>query len=211
MHSASKSYFLRGRVTYVQAILTPIFQTVAALLIVAGASKLRRPTALLGARAALRIPGGVLCVRALGAAEVALGAGAILAASAGTAAACACASMVFTVALIRLGRVAPEIACGCFGGAWESGRGAGGAAGAGTAGAGAVAEAGRLRLALNMLALAVCTAAAAVGVHGLPWLVRLPSVQAVAVVAGIGGCVFCAYLCFTALPAAWAAYAGVRR
>lgn len=177
------------------ATLTPIFATVAALLVLAGARKLVAPAGAASALGVLGMPAPATLARALALAEIAIGAFAIVRPSVLSAALCACAYAIFAAALLRLRRVAPGVDCGCFGSAAAGRRGR---------------SAGRFQIALDLLALAVCLLACATPPEGAEWLIARPPLQAGATVFGVGACVYGAYLCFTALPGAWAAYRGAQ-
>ena len=167
------------------ALLSGFF-VVCALLVVAGAAKLRSPYAAVGAlgTAGLRVPSGA--VRSLGAAEIAIGALAAVRPSAVTAAAVGFLYGAFAGLVLRLVRSADAAPCGCFGSAGP--------------------KASMMHCALNVVACATAIAAAVAPPPGIAWVVQQDPLVAVSVALGLGGAAFAAYLAFTAFPAAWGAY-----
>ena len=98
----------------VQALAAP-FYIAAALLAVAGAAKVQRPSATVGALRSIGVRAGRRTVQALGAAEVAIGAGAI-AIGGITGWAVGAAYLAFAVfVLVALRRGGAVASCGCFG------------------------------------------------------------------------------------------------
>jgi hypothetical protein len=95
--------------------LAPAFALLALLLAAAGAAKLRSPAPAGAALFALGLRSGAWVVRAIGAAELALGLAALLAPGTVTAALLAVAYAGFAAVVARLARSAPGIPCGCFG------------------------------------------------------------------------------------------------
>jgi hypothetical protein len=96
-------------------LLAPWF-TICAVLAAAGAAKLRRPDPTAGALRAAGLPAGPGAVRALGVAEVALGAAGVLTGSAPVAVAIGALYLgfaAFVAASLRSGRMVQT--CGCFG------------------------------------------------------------------------------------------------
>jgi methylamine utilization protein MauE len=167
--------------------LLPAFLVVAALLVVAGAGKLRSTD---GAQAALdaagiRVPPAA--VRLLGAAEVTVGVVAIWAPGTGSALLVALAYAGFAAFTVRLLRVAGgRVDCGCFG---VSGS-----------------EVGWLHVGLNAAAAAVAAIACLTPPPGAGWiLARSPGIAIPLAIGTLGG-VYAAYLAFTQLGAAWRSY-----
>lgn len=165
--------------------LAPLFATAAALLVLAGASKLRSP---LTARAALRatgVPVGDLAARLLGAGELALGAACLAWPTPLLAGCLAAAYLGFAAVVTQLLRRGAAVPCGCFGADAFS--------------------ASRLHAAMDLVAAAVCLAAVAV---------RPPSILSLAgdsptrivLVLGIAGATYLASLAFALLPGLWRSY-----
>jgi hypothetical protein len=168
----------------VPAFLTPAFATVAALLLVAGLAKLRRPERAARALAIAGLPGGAGAARTLGAAEAIVGAACLIAPGPALAAVLAAAYGAFALVVLRLR--AARASCGCFG-----------------------AEdvpAGGLHAALDLAAAAVAALGAAAGVHGLPWVAERATAVVVVGSLAIAAAVSAGHAAFTALPAAWAAW-----
>jgi hypothetical protein len=156
------------------AALTPLFAASAALLVVAGVAKLR---------AAGRD-------RALGVAELALGAAALANPTAPVAALVACAYAAFAGHVIRLLATGDRAPCGCLGAR--------------------SAPASRVHLALNLAAAGTACAAVLRPPHGPTWLATLGAGTAIALVLGIAAATYSAYLALSALPRAWGAYGAER-
>ena len=173
-------------------ILAPLFATVAGLLALAGALKLRSPS---GGAEAYPAPGAALGVRGarvVGAFELVLGAAAIVAPGRLVAALLAAAFAAFAAYTARLlaaggGRAAD---CDCFGEA-------GGSVGIG-------------HVALDLGCAAAALVAAIEPPRALASLVADAPLAGSALVAGVTAAVYATYLTYTALPSAWRAYAGVR-
>jgi hypothetical protein len=166
--------------------LLPAFASAALLLTIAGAAKIASPylaqASLSGA--GIRLPRAL--VRVLGAAEVSVGAAAILAPNTITALAAALAYAGFCAFIVRLLRAEGGGLCGCFGGAGS--------------------EASPVHLALNAAALAVCAVAAASPPHGPDWVFARDPLVAVAICIGVGAATYASYVLFTAFPRAWRSY-----
>lgn len=170
--------------------LTPPFLLACVLLVVAGAGKLRSPTAAAAAVAVLGVGprlgerGRRLLVRALALAEIALGAAGALHPSPAPALALACVYVTFALITLRLGR--RRASCGCFGQE------------------GAPASAGQSVLSLSLALVAGLGAVSAP--RGLPWLLARPVPSAAILLIGLAGAVVAAALTYTELPRAWAAW-----
>ncbi len=168
----------------------PGFDVVCALLVVAGVLKLRAPNAM---RRSLRLAGVSLppsAVRALGLAELAVGAAGANWPGPLTGGLVATSYAVFAAFVLRLGRLAGSADCGCFG---EAG-----------------ASVGPIHVALNVAACGLAIAAALDPPPGLNWIAGRTPLIAVPLALGTVAAAFAAYLAFTALPVAWGAY-GVSR
>jgi hypothetical protein len=162
--------------------LFPAFMTVCALLVVAGAAKVRSPSAASAALSSVRLPASRVSVRLLGFTEVATGAAAAVRPSPLTAGLVALAYGAFC-AFVRLGR---PVDCGCFGPA---------------------ATGGRLPHALfNAVACSVAAFAAVVPPRGIASIVGQAASIAVPLSLGVAASAFAAYLVLTELPRAWHAY-----
>jgi hypothetical protein len=166
------------------AAIAPMFATAAALVVLAGASKLRSREGTRAALSAVGLPGGEPIVLFIGAGEVALGL--VCLASPGRAAAgcLAAAYLAFALVIALLLRLDTAVPCGCFGAASFS--------------------ASKLHLALDLLAAGVCLAAAAVGVPGLFTLAD--GVQGVVLLLGVAGATYLSFLAFALVPQLWRSY-----
>jgi hypothetical protein len=168
-------------------VLISAFTVVCALLVVAGAAKLRSPEPARDALALVRARVPVAAVRALGLGEVALGAFAVLWPSAVAATAVAIAYGGFCAFVVTLIRAEERpTGCGCFGDA---------DAGAGTAHA-----------LLNAAACGVAVLAATAPPPGIGWVFARPVAIAAPLALGVATAVLAGYLAFTAFPRAWRAY-----
>jgi hypothetical protein len=94
-------------------LLAAPYLVVAAVLLLAGAAKLRSPAATAGALREAGLPGSPLVARALGAVEVLVGAAALLVDARVAAAALAAAYLAVTAVAWRQRRAGAD--CGCFG------------------------------------------------------------------------------------------------
>lgn len=152
----------------------------------AGAAKLRSPSAAVGAlgTAGLRVPSTT--VRTLGAAEIAIGVLATVRPGTPTAAVVAALYGSFALLVLRLVRSGEGAPCGCFGGAGP--------------------RATLAHCALNVVACGAAIAAALAPPPGIAWVVRQDPLVAVSLALGLAGAAFAAYLAFTAFPTAWGAY-----
>lgn len=168
------------------AALVPPFVVAALLLCVAGGLKLRSPEAAAAALHALALPGGVWAIRALAAAELALGGLCAVHPTGVSAAVLAGAYGAFSAVAALL--VRKRAACGCFGEgelpATMSHSAAGAALGA------------------------VAAATALAGPRGFGWILGRPATTATVLVLGIAGALYATVIVYTELPAAWAAWSG---
>lgn len=167
--------------------LFPGFVVVCALLVVAGAAKLRTPSA---ARDALRDAGlqpAAAAVRLLGATEVVIGAWAAVRPGVLAATLVAVNYGAFGAFLL----VARPARCGCFG--------AGGT------------DASPAHVILNGLACLVAVAAAVAPPPAIASVLSWPPLIAAPLALGLVAAVVAAYLLFTAFPAAWRAYGARER
>jgi hypothetical protein len=168
--------------------LAPLVWTVSALLIVAGAGKLRAPRATGRALRDAELPAHVAIARGVGAAELAAGGACLVHPAPASCGAVALAYMGFAWFILRLRRRNADADCGCFGErAFTPGGG---------------------HAALN---LGAGTAGLLAGLSPPPGIgavaARAP-LEAIAVGLGAVATVWLAYLVFTALPEAWGAYRG---
>jgi hypothetical protein len=167
--------------------LSPAFATVAALLVLAGVAKVRRPgpasdaAATLLARPLPRLNGAI---RVLGAVEIALGLVCLLAPGRAVAALLAGVYLLFAAVVLGLRRVSAS--CGCFG---ED-----------------LAPAGLLHAGLDIAAAAVAAAAAIAGPAALPELLDRPAGEAAVALLAVAGAVYAAWAAFTLLPRVWNAW-----
>jgi len=101
----------------VRTLAGPFF-VVAAVLGVAGVSKLARPASLADSMRRLKLPGGASAARVVGGVEVAVAVGALAGGHRWFAALTAGAYVVFAIFVVALLRTSPGArSCGCFGGA----------------------------------------------------------------------------------------------
>jgi Methylamine utilisation protein MauE len=166
--------------------LFPVFVAVCMLLVAAGLAKLRSPVGVRDALSGARVQVPRVAVRALGAAEVALGAGASLRPSPLTAGLVALSYGAFCAFVLLRG----PARCGCFGAAEADG--------------------GLVHALLNAAACAVAVVAAVVPPPGVGWIFGQKSLIAAPLVLGIAAATLAGYLMFTVFPVAWRAY-GVGR
>ena len=168
--------------------LTPVFVVACALLVLAGAQKLRTPGPAHHSLALAGLPVPAVVVRLLGAGELAIGAIAAVWPTVLTGALVALAYVAFCAFLVLLLRRAGGASadCGCFGGT---------DAGATTA-----------HVALNALPCVAGVLAATVHPPGLGWALTRPALVAVPLLLGTSAAVLAAYLAFTVFPRAWRAY-----
>jgi hypothetical protein len=163
-------------------VLFPLFAVVCALLVGAGALKLRSPSA---ARAAgLWVPS--VAVRVLGAAEVAIGVGGAARPSTLTALPVALAYGAFAAFVLVLMRSGGTADCGCFGAN-------------GT-------EVGLVHAVLNAAACGLAFAAAFAPPPGIPWILTREPLIAAPLTLGMVAAAAAAYLAFTEFPTAWRSY-----
>lgn len=166
-----------------QALTAPMLLA-AAVLCLAGLSKLRAPAGALRAFAVLGLPAHAAAVRALAAAELAIGSWCAITPSGAPAAAVACLYAAFAGAAALLAR--RQSSCGCFGedelpaSLWQS-------------------------LLSGLLALAAL-AAVLTPVHGLGWVLARPALEAVAIMIGVAGAAYATVLAYTLLPQAWTSW-----
>lgn len=167
--------------------LSPAFATVAALLVLAGAAKVRRPGPAADALATLLarpLAGLGGAMRVLGAGEIALGLACLLAPGPLLAALMAGVYVVFAGVVLRLRRLSAS--CGCFG---EDGP-----------------PAGALHVGLNLAAAGVAGAAAVAGPAALPALVDRPAGEAAVALLAVAGAVYAGWAAFTLVPRVWNAW-----
>jgi hypothetical protein len=166
--------------------LFPEFMVACTLLVAAGLGKLRSPAGVQDALSGARVRVPRAAVRALGAAEVALGAGASVRPSPLMAGLVALSYGAFC-AFVLLRRPAR---CGCFGAAAAGGE--------------------LVHALLNVAACAVAVVAAVIPPPGVGWIFGQEPLIAAPLVLGIAAATLAAYLTFTVFPVAWRAY-GVGR
>jgi hypothetical protein len=166
--------------------LLPAFVVACALLVLAGALKLRSPQPARDALALLGLGVPAVFVRALGVAEVALGVFAALrpgALSGGLVAGAYAAFCVTALSLVRADRSAD---CGCFGRASS--------------------VASWAHVALNAVACGLAVAVALVRAPGLGWIATRAPLVAATVTLALLAAAYAAYAAFTLLAPAWQAY-----
>jgi len=171
-------------------LLTPL-TTVAALLVLAGAAKLRTPQTAAAALAHGGLPVRGLAVRLIGGLEVGLGLAAIGVPSPALAVAIAGAYASFAVVTVRLLRAGEQARCGCFG-ARSS-------------------PVHPIHLALNLTGVAVATAAALTPVGtGLPAVVFAHPAGGAILAASAAAATVLAHQAYVAVPALWSAWTAAR-
>jgi hypothetical protein len=174
----------------VSAALAPAFATVAALLVVAGATKVRNP---LPARLALRAiaaPSGPVAVRVVGAAEIAIGALCLVRPDAIAAGLLTLAYVVFACFVWQLLRAGGSVPCGCFGAS--------------------LFEPSRLHVAMDLVAAAVALIAIASAPPALFAISSAPASEAL-VLATIAAATYLGVLAFTFVPELWRSWTPQRR
>lgn len=166
--------------------LFPAFAVACALLALAGIAKVRTPRPARDALALIgpRVP--ALAIRALGLAEIALGAFAVFRPVPIAAGLVAFAYAAFAVTALLLLRTDRSADCGCFGQASST--------------------ASLAHVALNVVACAVGIAAGFTRPPELQWVVTRSPLVAVTVVAGTAAAAFAAYAAFTLFVPAWRAF-----
>jgi uncharacterized protein YjeT (DUF2065 family) len=169
-----------------EVALFPVFLATCALLIVAGILKLRAPESARATLQLIGLPVPLAAVRALGAAEVALGVFAAIRPSPLAAGLVAAAYGAFLLTTLRLLGVEGGADCGCFGGA------------------GTVASPSHA--VLNLVACAAAAVAVAFPPPGVSWIVSRSPLVAVTLVLGTATAVFAAYAVFTLFAPAWRSY-----
>lgn len=171
--------------------LMPMFTVVCALLVLAGALKVRSPwpAAASLASSGIRVPAAA--VRAFGAAEIAVGGVALAHPSPMSAGAVALAYGIFAVFVARLRRRGDDMDCGCFGSEGTSVTG--------------------VHVGLNATACAAAVAAALSPPPGVAWVLTRTPVVLIPLVCGTAAAALAAYAAFTLLPDAWPAYGSEQR
>lgn len=171
--------------------LMPVFTVLCALLVLAGVLKVRSPwqaadsLALVGAR----VPASA--VRALGAAEIAVGGVAIVRPSTISAGAVTLAYGIFAAFIAVLRRRGHDVDCGCFG--------AGGA------------RATWVHVGLNAAACLAAIASTLAPPPGAAWILTRGPVVLTGLLCGLAAAALAAYAAFTLLPDAWRAYGSGER
>jgi hypothetical protein len=169
----------------VSSALAPTFATAAALLVLAGASKLRSPLTARAALAAAGLPVGDVAARLLGAGELVLGAACLAWPTPLLAGSLAAAYLAFAAVVALLLRRGGAVPCGCFGADAFS--------------------ASRLHAAMDLVAAAVCLAAIAVRPPSILWLPDDVPTHVVLVL-GVAGSTYLASMAFALLPGLWRSY-----
>jgi hypothetical protein len=166
--------------------LLPAFVVACALLVLAGALKLRSPVPARDAlaRLGLRVPAALM--RALGAAEVALGVFAALRPGPLSGGLVAGAYAAFCVTALSLVRADRNADCGCFGRVSS--------------------VASWAHVALNAVACALAVAVALMRVPALSWIATRAPLIAATVTIALLAAAYAAYAAFTLLAPAWRAY-----
>jgi hypothetical protein len=163
--------------------IAPVVWTLACLLVVAGAAKLRSPGPAALALRGAGVAAGPLTVRLASGAEVAIGVWALAVPCTASMAALATAYLVFAGAIARM-RTAAVADCGCFG-------------------AGSFAP-GRFHEALDLAAVGAATVAVAVPPAAA--VLERPPLEALALAAGVACAAVLLYALFTMFPRAWDSY-----
>jgi hypothetical protein len=166
--------------------LTPPFLLAAAVLLVAGAAKLRAPAGAVRALITLGVPTRAAYVRMFAVAEIALGADCALAPTRAGAVALGLLYGLFALITALLAR--RRASCGCFG-----------------AGQGDSPASPAQSLISGLLAI-VAAACALQAPHSVGWVLARPVPTAAALSVGIVGAAYAAVLAYTLLPQAWSAW-----
>jgi hypothetical protein len=170
--------------------VVPVFLCACALLVVAGAAKVRAPRSARGSLELIGIPVPLAAVRVLGVAELALGVYAAIRPGPLAGGLVAGAYGVFLLVTVRLLAVDASADCGCFGAASTA---------VSRAHAVACAAAG-----------AVAALAAVVSPPGVQWVATRTPLVAVTLTLGTATAAFAAYAVFTLFAPAWSAYGSGR-
>lgn len=168
------------------SVAGPLVSVLAAVLVMAGAGKLRAPAAAADALRSAGLPAGATPARLVGATEAGIGAVVLVAPSRpalGLTAALYAALAAFALRLLRAPE--PAASCGCFG---------------------ADAPPSPLHAAFDAVAAVVAAAAALGPPPGLPELAARAPLPGVALVAGCGAAAYAVTLVLGRLPEAVAAY-----
>jgi hypothetical protein len=161
--------------------LTAPFAVAAGVLCVAALAKLRVPAPATRALASLGLPGGAGVIRAFAAAELGLGAWALVSPTPAAGALLACVYAGFSVLTLGLWRRAQS--CGCFG-----------ADGA---------PATPLQALISALLAAASASAAAGSPRGLAWILERPPGSVAVLILGTAAAVYGTVLAYSELPRAW--------
>ena len=167
--------------------LSPALVVAAALLVIAGAAKLRNPEPARAALETARLPGGIAAVRLAGAVEIAVGAVCIVRPDRVAELGVAALYLIFAFVVARQIRSGSELAsCGCLGAiaappAW-------------------------VPVIFTLTAAAVGCAAAIAGSSGLPQLAAAHPLGGLVVLLGTAAATRLAVVVFTDLPGALAVY-----
>jgi hypothetical protein len=169
------------------AAAAPLISTLAGVLLLAGAGKLRHPAGAASALAAAGLPGGLVAVRLVAAGEIALGVVSLFVPGRAPVVLLVLVFAAFAAVAERMRRRGVAD-CGCFGGS-EDGP-------------------GLLHVGLSAAAALVAAAAALGHPRGAAPLVAAPPAVAAATVGAVLAAVLAAQLAYTALPRAWSAWSG---
>jgi hypothetical protein len=164
--------------------LTPPLLIAAAVLLAAGALKLRAPRTAARAMGELGLPAGRVATGALASTEVAVGGWCVIAPTRPATIALAVMYCAFAAAAVVLAR--RRASCGCFGDTETP------------------ASASQSLISAAFAAIAV--AATIHPAHGMPWILGRPLLDAATLTIGILGAVYATVLAYTELPRAWASW-----
>jgi len=163
--------------------IAPLLATAAGLLVLAGLTKLRSPLTTRQALSTIGLRVGAGQIRAVAAAELAIGLWCIVSPGPAAEGCLAAAYLAFAVVMALLVRARADVGCGCFGA--QSFR------------------ASKGHVALDLIAAAIGVGAAVTG----PKRILSSSVDAMPIVLlGVGCAIYLAYLLFTVAPAMWGSY-----
>jgi len=173
----------------VAAALTPLLASAAAVLLIAGAAKLRAPGGAVLALRTLGLPAGSTPVRLLAMTEMVLGSACLVHPVA--AIVCAVALLYATFAVVGLVLSRRHSACGCFGDAQT--------------------PASLAQSIISALLAAIALGGALASAHGVDWVLGRSLGGALALLAAIAGSAYATVLAYTELPSAWVAWEPSRR
>jgi hypothetical protein len=154
------------------------------VLCLAGAAKLRSPSAAAAAMRTLGLPGSEMSVRALAICELVLGGSCVVVRSRIAAVALAAVYAVFALVAVLLAR--RRASCGCFGETHT--------------------PTSAIHAIISVMFSLVALGGALAGPRGLSWVLGRPPGQAAVLVVAVVASTYAAVIAYTELPRAWSAW-----